>query len=75
MKFGAHAANDGSLNSGPDLNDNAAVENLSTFGPDELINCMRALVSEKLSLQALVCELLCKNEQLRRNLNIDELPC
>lgn len=40
-------------------------DTLSTGGSTELINRIRALAAEKIRLQALVCELLCENAQLR----------
>jgi hypothetical protein len=44
----------------------AAADDLKNLGAAELVNHVRALRVEKSNLQALVCELLCANEELRR---------
>jgi hypothetical protein len=47
-------------------------EGLSRLSPVELIGCLRALQAEKARLQALVCDLLSRNERLRCPNSIDE---
>ena len=63
---------DGRSNSAPQSSAIADSEALSNLESGDLINRVRALEAEKLRLQALVCHLLHKNEQLRsRNHGIE----
>src|ERR1700677_87707 len=60
-----HQRYDRMLNSSTEPGVFAGPEPFSSPGPVELINRVRGLEAEILSLQALVCDLLCENEQLR----------
>jgi ubiquitin len=53
------------LKSGAAVNDEAGADELSRLRREELIDRLRTLEGEKSRLQALLCEFLSNNEELR----------